>query len=156
MSSNGRPVPTSNPSDASAHSAPQIPDPLPVVHSPTPQQIPSPTSAPSPRSAPVEIDGKGNGQATANRSTGHITIPRHLAHRPHLSEHRTESHRSLSEALRQQRSREEQETLLGDDEIADPDGCLREDGGIGGPRAIFCPDPHAGLGVYVTIHRWVR
>ncbi|OCL14854.1 hypothetical protein AOQ84DRAFT_330351 [Glonium stellatum] len=60
------------------------------------------------------------------------------------------SHRSLSEALRAVRSREEQETLLGDEEQADPDGCLRGDGG---PRPIFVPDPHSGLPIYMTIHR---
>lgn len=52
------------------------------------------------------------------------------------------------------RSREEQETLLGaDEELVDPDGCVREDGGVTGPREIFCPDPHAELTVYYTIHR---
>lgn len=51
------------------------------------------------------------------------------------------------------RSREEQETLLEDDEVADPDGCLREDGGLFGPREVFFKDPHAGLKVYWNIHR---
>ncbi|ORY06014.1 hypothetical protein BCR34DRAFT_41291 [Clohesyomyces aquaticus] len=81
-------------------------------------------------------------------SSKHIRIPDHLQ-RPHLNA----SHRSLSDALRAVRSREEQETLLGDDEAADPDGCLREDGLRGGPREIFCRDPHQHLPVYYSIHR---
>ncbi|KAH7137955.1 hypothetical protein B0J11DRAFT_449702 [Dendryphion nanum] len=80
--------------------------------------------------------------------TGHVRIPEHL-NRPHL----TSNHRTVSDALRAVRSREEQETLLGDDEVADADGCLREDGDARGPREVFCPDPHAELGVYYTIQR---
>ncbi|KAF2175631.1 hypothetical protein K469DRAFT_701665 [Zopfia rhizophila CBS 207.26] len=76
----------------------------------------------------------------------HIRIPDHLT-RPHLNS----SHRSLSDALRAVRSREEQETLLDDDEVADPDGCLRENGC--GPREVFCQDPWRDLPVYMTIHR---
>jgi hypothetical protein len=75
------------------------------------------------------VDGSSKGITTPNgadvspkrsppQSTGHIRLPDHLD-RPHLS-----PHRSLSDALRAVRSREEQETLLGDDEVADPDGCL--------------------------------
>jgi hypothetical protein len=50
------------------------------------------------------------------------------------------------------RSREEQETLLGseDEEAADHDGSLLP---RHGPEQIFCPNPHLGLPVYVTIHR---
>jgi hypothetical protein len=39
--------------------------------------------------------------------------------------------------------------------VADPDGCLREDGGLFGPREVFFKDPHAGLKVYWNIHRQV-
>ncbi|KAF2731073.1 hypothetical protein EJ04DRAFT_472594, partial [Polyplosphaeria fusca] len=151
MSLNGKPAPTSNPSTSQSTS--QILDPLPVVHSPTSQQPPSPRSAPSPADGAANPRVNGTAEPPLDRrSSAHITIPRHLAHRPHLSELRSESHRSLSEALRVQRSHEEQETLLGDDEDADADGCLREEG-PDAPGEIFCPDPHAGLGVYMTIHR---
>lgn len=51
------------------------------------------------------------------------------------------------------RSREEQETLLGDDEIADRDGCLREAGRPQGPREVFYADPNSNLDVYYNIHR---
>ncbi|KAF2869069.1 hypothetical protein BDV95DRAFT_499296 [Massariosphaeria phaeospora] len=82
-------------------------------------------------------------------STRHIHIPEHLA-RPHLAG----PHRSLSEALRFVRSREDQETLLSVDDVdARSDGCLREDGEGAGPRELFFADPHSNLGVYVTIHR---
>ena len=62
---------------------------------------------------------------------------------------RGESTKSVSEALRLARSREEQETLLGADEQADDDGCYpprRTDA----PRA---PNPHKRLPVYATIHK---
>ena len=63
---------------------------------------------------------------------------------------RLESTRSISEALRQARSREEQETLLGDEEQADDDGCYpprRDD-------RPYVDNPHAGLPVYMTIQRY--
>lgn len=63
---------------------------------------------------------------------------------------RLESSRSITEALRQARAREEQETLLGDDEQADDDGCYpprRDD-------RPFVENPHAGLPVYMTIQRY--
>lgn len=47
------------------------------------------------------------------------------------------------------RSSEEQETLLGDDELADDDGCYP-------PRKNDDPhaeNPHASLPIYTTIHR---
>lgn len=62
---------------------------------------------------------------------------------------RGESTKSVSEALRLARSREEQETLLGPHEEADDDGCypprINDE-----PRA---PNPHRNLPVYTTIHR---
>ena len=62
---------------------------------------------------------------------------------------RGESHRSMSEAMRIARSREEQEELLDDEEQADDDGCYpprKNDD----PRA---PNPHGWLPVYTTIHK---
>jgi hypothetical protein len=59
----------------------------------------------------------------------------------------------LSDALRAERSREEQETLLSIDEDADRDGCFREPGQSPGPREIFAPDLHAGLDIYYNIQR---
>lgn len=62
---------------------------------------------------------------------------------------RGESHRSMNEAMRLARSREEQETLLNDEEQADDDGCYpprKNDD----PRA---PNPHGRLPVYTTIHK---
>lgn len=59
-------------------------------------------------------------------------------------------HRTISDALRAVRTREEQETLLGDDEDADDEGC------VGLNNAIhFTTNPHASLPVYKTIHRYV-
>lgn len=116
------------------------------------------TTSPAPESPPPDEhtldnakDGTNDGNNNNNPKKKHIQLPT-FPHRPHL----TDSHRSLSEALRAVRSREEQETLLEDDEIADPDGCLREDGGLFGPREVFFKDPHARLKVYFNIHRYVR
>lgn len=89
-----------------------------------------------------EMDGAGG--------SGHITMeePR----RPNLykrSTMRGESTKSIREALRLSRAREEQETLLGEEELADDDGCYP-------PRqsdAPRVPNPHRGLPIYVTIHK---
>lgn len=99
--------------------------------------------------------------AHANAHTGspdamspgpHISVSE--PHRPSLPARLTaavrgESHRSLSEAMRIARSREEQEELLNDEEQADDDGCYpprKNDD----PRA---PNPHGWLPVYTTIHK---
>lgn len=62
---------------------------------------------------------------------------------------RSKSTKSVSEALRLAKSREEQETLMGEHEQADDDGCypprLNNE-----PRA---PNAHAQLPVYATIHK---
>jgi hypothetical protein len=63
---------------------------------------------------------------------------------------RLESHRSVTEALRLARAREEQDTLLGDEIQADDDGCYpprRDD-------TPFVQNPHAELPVYMTIQRY--
>lgn len=62
---------------------------------------------------------------------------------------RPEAHRTISEALRIAREREEQETLLGDDEIVEPDSCLTR-------AHSFHDNPHADLPVYKTIHRYAE
>ncbi|KAF2679119.1 hypothetical protein K458DRAFT_435352 [Lentithecium fluviatile CBS 122367] len=97
-----------------------------------------------------QTNGSSNGSNNSPRqkSTQHIKLPDHL-NRPHLSG----VHRTLSDALRAERSREEQETLLGDDEDADRDGCLREPGELPGPREIFARDLHASLNIYYNIQR---
>lgn len=78
-------------------------------------------------------------RGSSNSFNGNNSV-RHNSLRPDLQ-------RSLSDALRMMRSREEQETLLGDEEQADADGCLH------GPEQIFCPNPHLELPVYASIHR---
>ncbi|KAF1352093.1 receptor-activated Ca2+-permeable cation channel [Delphinella strobiligena] len=70
--------------------------------------------------------------------------------RPSLTRDKNgQSSRSISEALAVARRREEQETLLGDGEQADDDGCYppRKD------SIPWQPNPHAGLPLYTTIHR---
>lgn len=86
----------------------------------------------------------------SNVSPGHIGIAE--PERPRLPKRHTwrgESTRSISEALRLARSREEQQTLLGEEEQADDDGCYpprKNDD----PRT---PNPWGWLPVYTTIHR---
>lgn len=81
---------------------------------------------------------------------GHIKVDE--PQRPRLFSRNTtrgQSTKSVSEALRLARSREEQETLLGEEEQADDDGCypprISDD-----PRT---PNPHQALPVYATIHK---
>ncbi|KAF2857808.1 receptor-activated Ca2+-permeable cation channel [Piedraia hortae CBS 480.64] len=62
---------------------------------------------------------------------------------------RADATRSLSEALRQAKRREEQETLLGEGEGADDDGCYPPRTS-NAPRA---PNPHRDLPIYLTIHK---
>jgi len=119
---------------------------------------PNPGSNPSlvnsrSRAVLSQIDEHTNGNSNGGdvspkrKSTQHIKLPDRV-NRPH-----TGLHRSLSDALRAERSREEQETLLGDEEDADRDGCLREPGELPGPREIFAPDLHSGLNIYYNIQR---
>ena len=62
---------------------------------------------------------------------------------------RPEAHRSISQALRMARERDEMETLMGDDENVGPASCLTR-------AHSFHDNPHASLLVYKTIHRYVE
>ncbi|TKX24538.1 hypothetical protein C1H76_3146 [Elsinoe australis] len=95
--------------------------------------------------------GSGGSRDSRNAFGGnHITLSfpeRGSVRRPNVE--REQSSRSISEAMRMLRSSEEQETLLGDDELADDDGCYP-------PRKNDDPhaeNPHASLPIYTTIHR---
>lgn len=83
-------------------------------------------------------------------NSGHIRLDEPT--RPSMFQRNTfrgQSSKSVSEALRQERSRQEQETLLGAEEQADDDGCYP-------PRisdAPRKPNPHKSLPVYATIHK---
>ncbi|KAH7394131.1 hypothetical protein DE146DRAFT_660829 [Phaeosphaeria sp. MPI-PUGE-AT-0046c] len=84
----------------------------------------------------------------SRKSSRHIEFRKYLK-RPHLEE----SQRTLSDALRAAKSREEQETLLPDDEPAGSDGCFNGAGEPVGPREQFAPYTHSALQVYYNIHR---
>ncbi|KAK3066618.1 hypothetical protein LTR53_016964 [Teratosphaeriaceae sp. CCFEE 6253] len=98
-------------------------------------------------SEPVSFEGEWAGGSSPG---AHIRVS--APERPSLPKRGTlrgESTKSLSEALRLARSREEQETLLGDHEEADDDGCYP-------PRSTDAPrtpNPHASLPIYTTIHK---
>lgn len=85
-----------------------------------------------------------------NGSSQHIRMESPV--RPRLSKRNTlrgMSAKNINEALRLAKSREEQETLLGDHEEADDDGCYPPRRNSE-PRA---PNPHLALPVYTTIHK---
>ncbi|KAL5121074.1 hypothetical protein ACEQ8H_000925 [Pleosporales sp. CAS-2024a] len=84
----------------------------------------------------------------ARKPSRHIEFRKFLK-RPHLEE----TQRTLSDALRAAKSREEQETLLEDEDHAGSDGCFNGAGQPIGPREIFAPYPHSQLQVYYNIHR---
>jgi hypothetical protein len=104
-----------------------------------------------------QIDEHTNGNSNGDerpvspkrKSSQHIKLPERL-NRP-----QTGLHRTLSDALRAERSREEQETLLADDEDEDADrgGCLREPGELPGSRDVVAPELHPGLNIYYNIQR---
>ncbi|KAJ4348176.1 uncharacterized protein N0V89_009548 [Didymosphaeria variabile] len=105
-------------------------------------------SRPSFYSGRYPSNGSGNGSDISPKrttSSQHIRISKHLD-RPHL----TGKNRTLSDVLRSHRSNQEQETLLGDDELADHDGCVREGTA---PRENFHTDPNTKLNVYYNIQR---
>ena len=78
----------------------------------------------------------------------HIEFRKFLK-RPHL----TDSQRTLSDALRSAKSREEQETLLPDDYNAGSDGCFNGQGEPVSARDLSVPDANANLKIYFNIHR---
>jgi hypothetical protein len=94
----------------------------------------------------------GSGRRASNASSAHITMakppPRPQLPKRGTTARGTASSRNITEAMRLARSREEQETLLGDEEQADDDGCYppRQNDD---PRK---PNPHSALPVYTTIH----
>ncbi|KAF2129735.1 hypothetical protein P153DRAFT_314883 [Dothidotthia symphoricarpi CBS 119687] len=111
------------------------------------------------------VDSQDSVDSTAAQSNGDDVSPkrkplpprkssRHVEFRNHLKRpHLTESHRTLSDALRSAKSREEQETLMPDDVNAGADGCFNGGGEPVGPREVFAPYQHSGLKVYYNIHR---
>lgn len=103
------------------------------------RRLSSPSSRPSTRSSPGRRNGK------------HITMhsPSLRPRLPDRKDRTQNSARSITEALRVARRREEQETLLEDGDQADDDGCYppRKD------SIPWQPNPHARLTVYTTIHR---
>jgi hypothetical protein len=115
--------------------------------------------APTPKASSASIRESSAHADAHGGSTGASTPPRqHIAltepTRPALPARLTatargESHRSMSDALRLARSRQEQEELLDDEEQADDDGCYpprKNDD----PRV---PNPHGWLPVYTSIHK---
>jgi hypothetical protein len=95
-----------------------------------------------------DVSPTGRPTIAQRKSSRHIEFRNHLK-RPHL----LDSQRTLSDALRAAKSREEQETLLPDDDHAGSDGCFNGEGEAAGPREVFAPYPHSGLKIYFNIHR---
>ncbi|KAJ8112304.1 hypothetical protein OPT61_g5301 [Boeremia exigua] len=95
-----------------------------------------------------DVSPKARPSLEERKSSRHVEFRNHLR-RPHL----TETQRTLSDALRAAKSREEQETLLPDEDHAGSDGCFNGTGQPAGPREAFAPYPHSELKVYYNIHR---
>lgn len=100
------------------------------------------------------LDHAESSNAANGNEDKHITMstPSPGQFRPSLPDRfsaREQSARSISEAVRLAQSRAEQEQLLGDDELADDDGCYppRKD------SIPWQPNPHRQLPIYTTIHR---
>ncbi len=111
------------------------------------------TSSPRPRDDDDnDNEHDGDGDEDGAGST-HIRMaspqPRPRPGLPTRNTFKGNSTKNMQEALRLARRREEQETLLGEHEEADDDGCYpprKNDD----PRA---PNPHSELPVYTTIHK---
>lgn len=95
-----------------------------------------------------DLSPKRRPSPPTRKSSRHIEFRKYLK-RPHLEENQ----RTLSDALRSAKSREEQETLLPDDDVAGSDGCFSGAGQPVGPRDNFAPYPFSSLQVYYNIHR---
>lgn len=99
------------------------------------------------RESDASIDKQTNGNDSYN---GHVRVDE--PSRPQLfarNTFRAQSSKSVSDAMRQERARQEQETLLGCEELADDDGCYP-------PRLTdepIAPNPHKQLPIYTTIHK---
>jgi hypothetical protein len=64
-----------------------------------------------------------------------------------------ETQRTLSDALRSAKSREEQETLLPEEDYAGSDGCFNGQGEPMVPRTASAPDLNNNKKTYFNIHR---
>ncbi|KAL6709439.1 hypothetical protein ACN47E_001374 [Coniothyrium glycines] len=107
----------------------------------------------------------GSVDSTAVHSTGGEISPkcrpspsrqpsRHIEFRKFLKRpHLTETQRTLSDALRSAKSREDQETLLPDDDHAGSDGCFNAQGEPLTPRDVTTPVSSKNERVYFNIHR---
>lgn len=117
------------------------------------------TSHSKSQSHAMSSNGRGRRSFPASREMSparredsrHITMdsPSMRPRLPDRKDRTQQSARSISEALRVARAREDQETLLEDGAQADDDGCYppRKD------SIPWQPNPHAKLSVYTTIHR---
>lgn len=116
--------------------------------------IPTSSTSPAPSRPSLPNTYLSNGSSTGDispkrtTSSQHIRISKHLD-RPHLSG----KNRTLSDVLRSHRNHQEQETLLGDDELADRDGRLPDVVEASRPQQNIYEDPNARLNVYYNIQR---
>ena len=111
---------------------------------------PAPSASVRDSSAHADAHGGSTGASTPPRQHIALTEPSRPALPARLTATaRGESHRSMSEALRLARSRQEQEELLDDEEQADDDGCYQPRKNDD-PRV---PNPHGWLPVYTSIHK---
>lgn len=96
-----------------------------------------------------DVSPKRRPSPPTRKSSRHIEFRKYLK-RPYLSE----TQRTLSDALRAAKSREEQETLLPDDDHAGSDGCFDGQGEPMTPRDVTTPISNINHKVYFNIHRY--
>ncbi|EDU49334.1 nonselective cation channel [Pyrenophora tritici-repentis] len=104
-------------------------------------------------SAAVESSNADDDVSPKHRPGPERKVSRHIEFRKYLKRpHMMETQRTLSDALRSAKSREEQETLLPDEDYAGSDGCFN---GQGQPMVARTGDGQdaKNLKVYFNIHR---
>jgi hypothetical protein len=113
---------------------------------------PNPTSHDSNDSAVASSNG---GEISPKRRPSPSRKPsRHIEFRKYLKRpHLMENQRTLSDALRSAKSREEQETLLPEEDYAGSDGCFNGQGEPMASQTTPAPVFQKNLKVYFNIHR---
>lgn len=143
-------APTSNPEFNASGSAAYGTFPRPRLTSSNSRVSDNSTAAYSNGGDGGDVSPKRRPSPPTRKTSRHIEFRKYLR-RPHL----TESQRTLSDALRAAKSREEQETLLPDDDHAGSDGCFDGQGEPMMPRDVTTPVSNHNSKVYFNIHRYV-
>ena len=125
---------------------------------PRPPFNPNPTKSHDSNDSAVAPSSNGGEDVspTARRPSPQRKPSRHIEFRKYLKRpHMMENQRTLSDALRSAKSREEQETLLPEEDYAGADGCFNGQGEPMLERTASAPDLNNNKKTYFNIHRYV-